>query len=313
MKNRDLRNHLMLAAVILVAGLTSCEKIIDISIPDHERKIVVNGLMTNNDTVRVHLSRSRSVLESDSLNYTTGGDVRLYLGSDLIGKFREETNGFYFLPDFIPQVGQSYRLTASDGELKPVEALAVLPPQVPILSVDTATMTGEWGQQELRLTIKFNDPAGIKNVYGFGVDMIYKEYSYETMTWTGKKLAQQAYLYGNDDRFLKDESINFEGKFYFEDLLFDGMTKSVEFGLSDFAYMESDTIWLSVNLEQLDQSYYKYILSYNAYQNASGNPFAEPVQVYTNVVGGYGIFSGTSVSRYPIVTKGGMRKIGKLK
>jgi hypothetical protein len=33
------------ALLIILAGLFSCEKIIDISVPDRERKMVVNGLL----------------------------------------------------------------------------------------------------------------------------------------------------------------------------------------------------------------------------------------------------------------------------
>ena len=64
---------------------------------------------------------------------------------------------------------------------------------------------------------------------------------------------------------------------------------------------------MNVRMEQIDPSYYRYVLSYNAYQQAHGNPFSEPVQVYTNVTGGYGIFSGSSSTGYTFVVKG-MRK-----
>lgn len=296
-----------LSVLIFLTALMSCEKIIDISIPDKERKIVVNGLISTDQAVRINLSRSLSILEKDSLISIIGGEVRLFHGNDLIGKFQQDTGGFYSLPEFRPQVGQSYRLTASYENLKPVEATAILPPYVPIVSVDTATLTGEWGQQELRLSVKFNDPAGVHNIYGFGIDVTYKEYDYVSMSWTGKKLTHPGYLYEGTDRFLKDESTNYEGKLYFDDLLFDGQSKSVEFGVSDYSIFESDTIWLDVKMEQADPSFYLYVLSYDAYQQAHGNPFSEPVQVYTNVIGGYGIFSGSSTAIYPIIIRG-MRK-----
>jgi hypothetical protein len=297
----------LFAVLIILAGLVSCEKIIDISIPDKERKIVVNGLIISGQPVVVNLSRSLSVLENDSLIAIPGANVNLFHGNDLIGKLDEKIQGSYTLPDFTPEVGQSYRLTASANGLNPVEATAVLPPLVPMISVDTATLTGEWGQQELRLSVKFKDPAGVHNMYGFGVTVTYKEFDYSTMTYTGRKQTNQAYLYGETDRFLKDESTNFEGRLYFEDLLFDGQTKTVEFGVSDYSFYESDTVWLTINMEQIDRPYYFYMLSYNAYQQANGNPFSEPVQVYTNVTGGFGIFSGSSSASYSIITHG-MRK-----
>jgi hypothetical protein len=304
MKKIKYRYHLHLLAIMAVIVITSCEKIIDISIPDKERKIVVNGLIRSNQPVMVNLSRSLSVLEKDSLISITGGDVNLYHGSDLVGKFREESGGFYYLPGFIPKTGQTYRLTASYNGLNKVEAEATLPPLVPILSVDTATLTGEWGQKELRLKIKFDDPAGERNIYGFGVDVTYKEFDYNTMTYTGKKISNPAYLSGNSDQFLKEESLDFEGKIYLEDLLFDGMGKTIEFGLSDYSFYQSDTVWLDVKMEQVDLSYYYYVLSFSSYQQAHGNPFSEPVQVYSNVKGGYGIFSGSSVSSYQIIASG---------
>ncbi|MCX6224584.1 MAG: DUF4249 domain-containing protein [Bacteroidia bacterium] len=295
---------LQLATILAVFGITSCSKVIDISIPDKERKIVVNGLISPDQPVRINLSTSLSVLEKDDFVFITGGVVSLFNEAGLIGKFQEESGGFYFLPDFKPQVGQSYRLTASGDGLKPVETTAIIPSVVPIISVDTATLTDEWGQQQLRLSVKFDDPAGVHNVYSFGVDVTYKEIDYAYMTNTGKKITLQAYLSGYNDQFLKDESLNFYNKLYFDDLLFDGLGKTVEFNISDYSYYNSDTIWLDVKMEQVDPSYYQYVLSNDAYQRAQNNPFSEPVQVFTNIKGGFGIFAGSSFASYPLVIRG---------
>ncbi len=308
MKNSNPWSRLVLAAIMMSGVLMSCEKVIDITIPDKERKIVLNGYIRANQPVLVNLSRSLSVLEKDSMMLLSGADLKLFSGTGLMGVFKEDSAGYYSLPDFLPQVGQTYRATASAGELKPVEASAVLPALVPIASVDTATLFGDWGQQELRLTVKFDDPGGIPNVYSFGVDVSYKEFDYQTMQSTGKMLTHPVYLYSSsNDMFLKDESTNFEGKLYFEDLLFDGLSKTVEFGINDYSFYESDTVWLTVKMEQIDPSFYKYVQSYVAYQNARGNPFAEPVQVFSNVKNGYGIFSGSSTSEYTFIMLG-MRK-----
>ena len=302
------RYRLLLATLLAVSALASCEKIIDISIPAKERKLVVNGLISSDRPVMINLSRSLSVLEKDSLIAISGADVNLFHGTGLIGKLEEKTQGNYSLPDFMPEVGQTYRLTASYDGLKPVEASATLPPVVPFVSVDTATLTGEWGQQELRLSIKFNDPAGVHNIYGFGVDVTVKEIDYNTRVYTGRKVTHPAYLYSdNSGPLVNDESINFEGKLYFGDLLFDGMTKTIEFGVSDYLFYDSDTVWLDVRMEQIDPTYYLYVQSYNAYQDANGNPFSEPVQVYTNVKDGFGIFAGSSSARFSII-KRGLRK-----
>lgn len=291
--------------VILSAyGLSSCEKVIDISIPDKERKLVVNGIVSPDKPVVVQLSRSRYVLETDMLNLVSGGVIRLYHGNDPVGTLQEGPSGEYSLTDFRPQAGMTYRLTASYAGLKPVEAEATLPSPVPISAVDTATVTGEWGQQELRISIIFKDPAGIRNYYGFGADITYKEFDYGTMTYTGRKLTHPAYLSGRDDRFVKEESTTFDGKLYFDDLLFDGLNKTVSLGITDYSLYESDTVWLNVRMDQTDAAFYRYVVSYSAYEEAHGNPFSEPVQVFSNINGGFGIFSGYSTATYPLVIRG---------
>ena len=299
----------MLFMIILgiVAFCSSCELIIDVSIPDKERKIVVNGLISPDKPVKMHLSRSLSVLEPDSVIALSAADARLFDGTTMIGKFIEDSSGYYSLPGFIPLSNKSYRLTVSEVSLKPVDATAVLPEPVVLLAVDTVTVTNSWGWQELKLKIRFSDPPGRKNLYGIGVNITTNEIDYRTMQPTGRKVTHPAYLYNTDDHFLQDESHYFDGKIFFDDVLFNGTEKLIEVGVSDYSFFESDTVWMDVRLEQLDESYYRYVVSNEAYGKANGNPFAEPVQVYSNVNGGYGIFAGSTfdVKRIEIL---GLRK-----
>lgn len=304
MKKNNSRFLGLLAVAISLSAIVACEKIIDISIPDKERKIVVNGLINSESNVRVNLSRSISVLEYDSIIPISGGDVNLYLGTEHIGKLQEEQGGFYFLPGFLPQTGETYRLTASGGGLQPVEAEAVLPPTVPFISVDTSTLVNQWGGQEFRLSVKFQDPQGVKNIYGIGVEITVNEFDYATMSYTGRKVTHNSYLFSDSEGPVDDEFHNFNGKLYFDDLLFEGLVKTVQFGVSDYSFYESDTVWVNVRLEQVDPSYFLYAVSNEEYQQAHGNPFSEPVQVYTNIKGGYGIFAGSSSEVYPLVMTG---------
>ena len=47
----------------------------------------------------------------------------------------------------------------------------------------------------------------------------------------------------------------------------------------------------TVKLLHINKDYYNYIRSLNTYENAADNPFAEPVNLYTNVNNGYGLFT----------------------
>jgi Domain of unknown function (DUF4249) len=46
-----------------------------------------------------------------------------------------------------------------------------------------------------------------------------------------------------------------------------------------------------VRVLRITEDYFKYLRSYNSYLSASDNPFAEPVNVFTNVKNGLGIFA----------------------
>jgi hypothetical protein len=53
-------------------------------------------------------------------------------------------------------------------------------------------------------------------------------------------------------------------------------------------------------LVNTSEAYFNYLKSFNMYQRASGNPFATPVQVYSNVENGMGIFAGGTLTYWDV-------------
>ena len=51
-------------------------------------------------------------------------------------------------------------------------------------------------------------------------------------------------------------------------------------------------------LKSVTKDYYWYQRSINNYYNSEGNPFAEPVVIYTNITNGRGIFYGSSADSF---------------
>jgi Domain of unknown function (DUF4249) len=49
-----------------------------------------------------------------------------------------------------------------------------------------------------------------------------------------------------------------------------------------------------MELRAITPEYYRYYKSQELYADAQGNPFAEPITVYTNIREGYGIFAAYS-------------------
>ena len=92
------------------------------------------------------------------------------------------------------------------------------------------------------------------------------------------------------------------------DILFNGQTKSLEISLpnEDNYWNEAGYIWsyrnigLRFYLHNISQDYYYYRRSLELYNQSSDNPFAQPVQVYSNIENGFGIFAGAQVNYFDI-------------
>ena len=67
--------------------------------------------------------------------------------------------------------------------------------------------------------------------------------------------------------------------------------------------MELQTLTLSIYLHNISKSYYYYRISLELYQNASGNPFAQPVQVFSNIENGFGVFAGSQINYFDLLKK----------
>jgi len=303
MKKYPIKWSLVGGLVSMILVSTACEKIIPIDIPDTQRKIVVNGLISPGTPVAVNLTKSLTVLEDDAFVYVENADVKLYENGNLAGTLMPDTAGFYSLPDFSPVPGNTYKLTVDDPGLSSVEAETKVPDVVEIASVDTTRTYNEWGMEVFKIKVVFDDPAGQDNIYGYSVTLTYKEFDYISMQYTGKWITQPAWIFEGDDSFVQDEVHQYGGKSYLKDQLFNGQTKTLDLRISGFSYFQSDTVRVDVNLEQISPEFYTYVVSNEAYQRANRNPFSEPVQVYTNIKGGFGIFSSYSVSRRSFIVR----------
>lgn len=79
------------------------------------------------------------------------------------------------------------------------------------------------------------------------------------------------------------------------DLLFDGQTKTVDIPVSNWFYEFQDIRieFVDVYFSNVSESSHYYNRSFQLYQETQGNPFAQPVQVFSNITNGFGIFGGT--------------------
>lgn len=289
--------------ILAFAGTVSCEKIIDINIPEGERKIVVNGLVNPDSLIRINLSRSLSVLETNEFVYLEGANVQVSKDGSLLGILTEQPNGWYVLPGHYPEAGSVYGLEVSYPGLASVSANATLADPVSFSEIDTTYQASDFFGGSYQLSFDFQDPDG-RNYYALSITATHKVFDYETLSYLDSLTTYSVYFNflergdGIQSAFVEDGAVTYYGsKVFFSDDLFSGQIMDVDIEIGSYSFFDADTVRLDVSLEHVSEPFYLYAISSGKYDQTAGNPFSEPVSVYTNIENGLGIFSGYSFFR----------------
>lgn len=272
----------------------SCEKEIPLDKEELERRIVVNGLFSAGDTMYIHLSESRDVLYEGDLPDITTASAGLYDSNDnLLGNFVHQSDGYYKLSDYLPVAGNTYRLKVINSGFDDVSGESEAPSVISVTSVDTMRKGNN-----MEYEIKFSDDPSQTNYYAVTINT----FIISTDTVTGDVYDFENPFFSTKETFTQNGSADVDGSkwgtiFLFSDATFNGGACSFTAQNNIFGntYLnQEDSIWVVVGLRSVSQDYYKYSISYANYQATSGDPFAQPVQVYSNIENGFGIFGGYS-------------------
>ena len=301
-----MKNLLPLLLIFSALTLSNCTKEIEFDAQDIAPRIVVNSLFTNDSIWAAHISRSVGVLETTS--YTTINDANVNIfdaNANLVTTLTHQGNGLYTSPTGLtPQANQSYTIEASASGYESVNASNSIPSAVPIYQLDTVTSTNSDGETILEATITFQDPPNISNYYMLEV--------YVTGTWINE--GEQDTIEIREPLQISCDDINVEtvNRFNFggfentylylmvKDQNFDGENYSLTFSVINYAELKDMDLFGEIRLVNTSEEYFNYLKSFNMYQRTINNPFATPVQVYSNVNNGMGIFAGGTLTSWTV-------------
>lgn len=287
--------------------LTSCEKEVYIKTPPFEPKVVLNSSSRINDTINVTVARTLSVQE---MQYSTearlaDATVKLYVDDVYKETLEFDMSTVTYRSHTIAEAGKKYKLMVDAQGYKEVTAEVVAPLLIPISSIShiANARIDQDGNPQDELKITFTDPAADGDCYIVKVipagDSISQYYSRRngfcvnttdpgTETVANDNVDINTCLF-NDDIFIRD--ILFNGKQ--KDLILYMSPHDIAPGVTDF----SDSTYAYVELVHVPETFFKYEKSYRVAKQTNDNPFAEPVNVYSNVKNGYGIFTISNSDR----------------
>jgi hypothetical protein len=269
--------------ILAVIAFSSCEKVIDMDIPDKGRRPVINCLISEGGVPEVCIHRSRYILDNtwqfDAINNAV---VIISYPGGVTDTLTQTSPGSTYKSNSQLAGNGSYNLYVS-AEGYQVTAKTEIPVPVSINGADTGTMVID-NNHYLRVDLKFSDPPGSRNYYMAGI-----EREGESGVWYSV--------------FATTSDMNASGEYHdkvlFKDDLFDGLNKSFRLEIyKNDLWSQQDSVNLLVKLYSLSYDCFMYMLT--AEQAGYDSPFMEPVVVYTNVKEGYGIFAGYSVAVLPV-------------
>ena len=300
-------NYILIVSFFIV--LTACELVIDIEQPDFQSSLVVQSVPNNQEDIWLFLSQDYYILDRklDEYNQThgvSGAEIELFEDGQSLGSFTElilEKNfdespvyGFYSI-NYRPLPGKSYSIQASKQGFRTVSATT----QLPTTSVDfeignIEEAENEWGGTEYRMEITIHDQPGehyyeidiVQNTFEpvydpFGNLEDFKPVTYPAYVYTDNLIVSE-YLY---DHLLFPDDL-FEGGSY---------TLTLVFEVGDLDYLKrelglTEDSHALIHVRNCTRDYFDYYNSASLQNWNNGDPFAEPVPIYTNISGGQGLF-----------------------
>ncbi len=276
----------------------ACEKVIPFTGGISQSKLVINSLFDSENPWRVHVSYSLSVIDNGELGNVENASVNIKdTSGNIIEALQYESEGFY-RGNTSPQIDQDYQIEVTAPGYNDIFSQDRLPSPINIISVDTATNIVD-GEELFDMNINFKDPLSYRNYYRISVQIGWWEIDFSGGTPDSTLVEYQMPVLLKDPVFDNHSANKWENEGLFTDLLFDGQEKEIGISIELYDKLE-DLAFLEVWLYNITEATYLYNRSYDLYQNSSGNPFAQPVQVYSNVTNGFGIFGGAQLNVFPI-------------
>lgn len=293
---------LVLLVVSALVLFSSCIKEIEFDGELIKPRLVVNAFITQDSVVKVNVSHSLNVLDIASIQPITTATVKLYDGNgNFLENLQHQSNGDYISPSSItPGVGSSYRVEVAAIGYDDVSASTSVPSVVSAVVTDTATI--EMGQSTFfRLRFRIQDPAGAGDNYVLRVYRIQAVINYDG--W-GNPIDTTYYL---NQEYISSSSIYVEESgdvfdtremLFSRDGLYDGQNVEMDaYIYADTYYPNSSMIFMVMHATE---EFFLFERSMMKYGFSTGDPFAQPVQIYSNITNGIGIFAGYNATIVPV-------------
>ena len=279
--------------------LTSCDNLVngvvrDIDLPPNESQLAASLFLDSRDSaISAIVSSSKGIYDTGQSKSIKDAECVLNVGSTTYNWSTMDQYERYteLLPDRFGAPTDTLLFTVNHPDFTSVSATQVFPsaPQVSVeLNYGATQLYGEISD-ELIITLK--DIPGVNQHYIVSIDVHFRTAlsgqdtsEYYNLYWE-TEYPNSTPLWGQGSALLLSE---------------DGLDRNIKFSAAtginpiDFAMLHE----YRVKVSALSEEMYLFYKSYAAYENANGNPFAEPVVLYSNMSNNMGCFGVSTTKRF---------------
>jgi hypothetical protein len=258
---------------------------------NHEPKPCLNCILNPEKTIEATLSLSRNIGDTSSFIPINNAIVELYENDVFLSRLSFSSNGKYAL-NKKPEVGKQYKILVTIEGFKTLTATTKIPQAPEIAYEKTNYRKADYDQPQYDMNVELFDQPG-KHSY-----WLYITSTVNGLNHGGGCIPVNAPFVDNFNREIDIEAelgFTFFLQMRISDEGFDG--EILKFTIQGIRVMNekqhSDQHFLGA-----DEHYDKYIKTtlINRMKEVSDLPFYEPVQIYSNIENGYGIFGSCAIT-----------------
>lgn len=283
------------SAFIMATVFSSCEKTIDVNTPPYVRKLTVNCNTESGQPLNIMVGTSAAIKDQKFQPDLTirNANIKLYI-DDMYAETIVLDSFFGYQSVSITQPGKKYTVKVTAPSYDPAEGEVVVPSVVPITGITYTPFArkNEEGEMQDAVTITFTDPSAEGDFYIISINEPKDSFSYSGDFCVN---SNDASVETNASE-VTDVNTCLENNFIFvRDVLFNGRQKEIRFYANSHnlqpRYNGFDTTYATVTIHHVTEAAFRFSKSARIASDVNGNPFAEPVNVYSNITGGLGILS----------------------
>lgn len=281
---------------------TACIKEVELNHQPLPEKVVVNGIICPDSAFSIRVSLSHGMKEHKKL--IDNATISVFENGIFVYHIPNAGNGWYKTFSS-PSEGKKYKIEVSVPGFEMVHAETDIPVFPTIIDawyekagvIDAPYTSG--ASYYATTTIIFQDDPAKNNYY-----------------LPGRRVNNTENFKETDESILTESDLNFEPNFYyFSDALFQGQKKTLILNGGGYISQMMGNLYYQQDYKHLfcivSEEYFKGIKSwtihkYNQNSDTSVNDpltllfLGDPVEMYSNVVGGYGVFAGYNFKYIPV-------------